>query len=186
MSLSTLWVFGYGSLIWRPAMQYQQALNAKSVHWARRFWQGSHDHRGTIDAPGRVLTLVPMPNAVCAGRVFQIAEEHVEKTLADLDYREKNGYERQWLEVSTEELGVVSALTYIAPEHNRAWLGDASIHHIAQQIYHAHGPSGANKDYVWELHQSLTNDGIDDEHISQVAQALNRLDESAQTPRSPL
>lgn len=177
-----MWVFGYGSLIWRPAMQYQQAVSASALHWDRRFWQGSHDHRGTIESPGRVLTLVPMQGAECAGRLFQIAEEHIDKTLSDLDYREKNGYERKWLDVSTEAFGEVHALTYIAPENNRAWLGDACIDDIAQQIYYATGPSGANKDYVWELYAALTNDGIHDEHIAQVANALNRLDESAQTP----
>lgn len=182
MKHSPLWVFGYGSLIWRPAMQYQLAVNATALHWARRFWQGSHDHRGTIDAPGRVLTLVPKRDALCAGRVFQIAEEHVNKTLDELDYREKNGYERQWLDVSTDEFGIIKALTYIAPENNPAWLGDESIQAIAKQIYYAHGPSGANKDYVWELHDALTKDGIHDAHITQVAVELNRLDELTQTP----
>jgi len=121
-----LWVFGYGSLIWRPTMEFAVAHRAKAQHWARRFWQGSHDHRGTVDAPGRVLTLVPMADALCEGRVFGIASEHIERTLIDLDYREKNGYKRQNLVVHTEELGDVEALTYIAPENNVAWLGDAS------------------------------------------------------------
>ena len=162
-------------------MNYQRAVPASARHWDRRFWQASHDHRGTIDAPGRVLTLVPMPAAVCAGRLFEIAEADVEQTLIDLDYREKNGYQRQWLTVSTDEFGDLSALTYIAPENNLAWLGDATIEEIALQIYHASGPSGANKDYVWELHNALVRDGIDDEHVTFVAQALNRLDESTQT-----
>lgn len=163
-------------------MQYRQEVQAWAHHWGRRFWQASHDHRGTIEAPGRVLTLVSIPNAVCTGRVFEIAEADVEQTLADLDYREKNGYERQWLDVCTEQLGIVNALTYIARENNPAWLGDAPIDDIALQIFHAKGPSGENKDYVWELHNALLRDGIDDEHITSVAQALNRLDESTQTP----
>ncbi len=168
-----LWVFGYGSLIWRPAMQYQCEYRATAEDWARRYWQGSHDHRGTIDSPGRVLTLVKLPGGMCEGRVFGIAPKHVEKTLQALDYREKNGYERQQLVVETQERGKVEALTYIAAEGNPAWLGDAATEVIAEQIRHARGPSGLNKDYVLELYESLSRDGINDEHISSVAQALN-------------
>ena len=163
-------------------MQYKQAVSATAVNWSRRFWQALRDHPSTIEAPGRVLTLVPMTGAHCVGRVFQIDEDNIDKTLKDLDYREKNGYERQWLDVATDEFGVINALTYIAAENNHAWLGDATTKEIAQQIYSAHGPSGANKDYVWELHESLLRDGIEDEHITQIAQALNRLDASAQKP----
>jgi len=167
-----LWVFGYGSLIWRPTMEFAVAHRAKAQHWARRFWQGSHDHRGTVDAPGRVLTLVPMADALCEGRVFGIASEHIERTLIDLDYREKNGYKRQNLVVHTEELGDVEALTYIAPENNVAWLGDASNLTIAEHIRQAHGPSGSNKDYVLELHKALEEDSIVDEHVAAIATFL--------------
>ena len=129
-------------------MDYVVAYRATAHHWARRFWQGSHDHRGTIDAPGRVLTLVPLNDAVCEGRVFGISHQHREQTLIDLDHREKNGYQRQQLNVHVQELGDIDALTYIAAENNYAWLGDASNQVIAEQILTAHGPSGANKDYV--------------------------------------
>ncbi len=167
-----LWVFGYGSLIWRPDMPYVCAYWATAHQWARRFWQGSHDHRGTVDAPGRVLTLVPLVNAHCHGRVFGIPASEKEATLAALDYREKNGYERCELDVTTKELGDVTALTYVAPEHNEAWLGDASIHDISAHINTAKGPSGTNRDYVLSLHAALQSQGIDDEHISAVAETL--------------
>lgn len=153
-------------------MPYIAAHRATARDWARRFWQGSHDHRGTIDAPGRVLTLVPIPNALCEGRVFGIAAENMEQTLIDLDHREKNGYERQNLIVQTESLGAIEALTYIAPKNNIAWLGEANTCEIAEQIICAHGPSGSNKDYVLELHSALQNDAIDDEHVNAIAQRL--------------
>ena len=153
-------------------MPYIAVSRATVADWSRRFWQGSHDHRGTVDSPGRVLTLVPYPRAMCVGRVFGIANADVEQTLTDLDYREKNGYERQQLSVLSTEFGVIDALTYIAPDNNTAWLGDASDTEIAEQIRHSHGPSGSNKDYVLSLHAALIADGIHDEHIQAIATLL--------------
>ena len=167
-----LWVYGYGSIIWRPAIPYSVALWATADGWSRRFWQGSHDHRGTVESPGRVLTLVPVAAAQCEGRVFGIAKPDVKQVLKDLDYREKNGYERQQLSVSTQELGSIDALTYIAPPSNSAWLGDASDEAIADQIRHSVGPSGTNTDYVLGLHDALVAEGIQDEHIHAIAKLL--------------
>jgi len=165
----SLWVFGYGSLIWRPDMEYSVAYRANVAGWSRRFWQGSHDHRGTPSAPGRVLTLVPMVNTSCIGVVYGIPEALVSKTLTALDYREKNGYERQYLTVNTREHGAIKALTYLAKPENPAWLGEGSDAEIAEHVRGAHGPSGANIDYVLSLHKALENDGIHDEHISAIA-----------------
>ncbi|MGB0867629.1 MAG: gamma-glutamylcyclotransferase [Granulosicoccaceae bacterium] len=167
-----LWVFGYGSIIWRPEIPYQQAHWATAKGWARRFWQGSHDHRGTVDAPGRVLTLVPAEHVLCEGRVFGVEKADVAQVLNTLDYREKNGYERQELVVHTKVQGPVSALTYIAAPSNVAWLGEATDQEIADQIQHARGPSGPNTDYVLSLHEALLSQGIHDHHVQTIAKLL--------------
>lgn len=167
-----LWVFGYGSLIWRPGFSYSQAHWATLDDWSRRFWQGSHDHRGTPQAPGRVLTLVPFPGERCKGRVFGIEKAHVAGILEELDYREKNGYVRRTVRVNTVQAGSIDALTYIAPANNSAWLGDAPDEAIALQIRNSSGPSGPNRDYVLSLHQALMAEGIDDHHIQAIAALL--------------
>lgn len=168
-----LWVFGYGSIIWRPDIPYSQVLWAVADGWTRRFWQGSHDHRGTVESPGRVLTLVASVNDRCEGRVFGVAKGDVSQVLKKLDFREKNGYERQELSVYTEELGPVTALTYIAPPRNVAWLGESPDHAIADQIRHACGPSGPNADYVLALSEALMAQGIHDKHVQAIARLLS-------------
>ena len=167
-----LWVFGYGSIIWRPNFPHTVAYWATAVGWSRRFWQGSNDHRGTVESPGRVLTLVPFSGEQCRGRVFGVAPAQVGLVLDELDYREKNGYQRHTISVDTDELGLIDALTYIASPDNPAWLGDASDDAIANHILKSTGPSGTNRDYALSLHKALQAEGIHDKHIQSIAELL--------------
>ena len=68
----TVWVFGYGSLMWRPDFKYLNSGQASINGWSRRFWQGSTDHRGVPGAPGRVVPRVETPDACCGGMAYEI------------------------------------------------------------------------------------------------------------------
>jgi cation transport regulator ChaC len=154
------WVFGYGSLIWRPDFPYRDARRAYIEGWSRRFWQGSHDHRGTETEPGRSVTLVETPGERCYGRAFLI-----EPDVSDyLDFREKNGYERHAVDICFAEEHV-SGVVYIAPAANPAFLGDTPLDDMAAQIIRCAGPSGTNVDYLLELAEGLRNLGISDPHV---------------------
>ena len=169
---SELWIFGYGSLIWHAGFAFRERRSARLSGWARRFWQGSHDHRGTPDAPGRVVTLVADAEAVCTGVAFRVAPD----VFAYLDHREKNGYERHPLEIEvTRDDGRLerrAAVTYIAPSGNHAELGPAPIEAIAAQIARCEGPSGTNRDYLLRLADALRELGTEDDHVSALESAL--------------
>ena len=66
----SVWLFGYGSLIYKADFPYLERRPASIADWTRRFWQGSHDHRGTPEAPGRVVTIIPEAGAVCHGMAY--------------------------------------------------------------------------------------------------------------------
>ena len=68
-----LWIFGYGSLVWRPDIPHDERRPAWIRGFARRFWQGSTDHRGVPEAPGRVVTLVRDEAARCWGAAYRVA-----------------------------------------------------------------------------------------------------------------
>ena len=158
------WVFGYGSLIWRVDFPYHERRRATIDGWSRRFWQGSHDHRGTPEAPGRVLTLVPDAGARCVGMAYLIDEE----VFRHLDHREKNGYDRIDVDVSLPER-TVAGVTYIGVEGNFAYLGPAPLAEVAAQIARSSGPSGRNADYLLELADALDALGAADEHVMELA-----------------
>ncbi len=182
-----VWLFGYGSLIWKADFGYVERVPATLHGWERRFWQGSHDHRGTPEQPGRVVTLIRSPQAHCVGMAYRIARTEVTAVLDHLDFREKNGYDRFEAEVhffdsqdatdraSTFANNTVAALVYIATPDNFAHLGEASDDAIAKQIESCAGPSGTNLEYLLELHRSLLKLGVEDPHINRLVDLLRQI-----------
>ena len=173
-----VWLFGYGSLIYKADFAWLECRPASIRHWVRRFWQGSHDHRGTPDAPGRVVTLIPQPDAVCAGMAYRITHG----TLAQLDVREKNGYLRFATELGLDDGRRVEGLVYIAGADNAAFLGPASKREIALHIARAAGPSGPNRDYLLQLVDALRAMRIDDPHVFAIERELADISDNATLP----
>lgn len=157
----SVWVFGYGSLLYKADFPYGECRPATITGWVRRFWQGSHDHRGTPTAPGRVVTLIESPGSRCAGLAYRVSPD----VLGPLDVREKNGYLRFATPLTFQDGGTAQGLVYIATERNPAFLGPAPLGEMASHIDRSHGPSGANRTYLVELARSLRTLGETDEHV---------------------
>jgi len=170
-STGSVWVFGYGSLIWRPDFPFAERKRAQVHGWVRRFWQGSHDHRGTPAAPGRVVTLVPEPNARCIGMAYLIEHDVFEH----LDHREKNGYARRDVTLALDD-GRAAGVMYVAHRDNHAFLGDAPLDAIARQILVSCGPSGANVEYLYELARALRDLDADDRHVFELEARVRSLE----------
>ena len=174
-----LWVFGYGSLVWRPDFPYAERRTGFIEHWSRRFWQGSTDHRGTPEQPGRVVTLVSEADAICWGIAYRLSAPERARVLEGLDYRERGGFVREEAAVKLHRGNpgrpeVVRALIYLATPENANYLGPAPLPRIAEQVERCHGPSGSNREYVLELARSLSEIGADDDHVFALAELLGR------------
>lgn len=167
-----VWLFGYGSLIYKADFAWLERRPARIRNWSRRFWQGSHDHRGTPQAPGRVVTLIPAPGTDCAGMAYLITPD----VFGHLDHREKNGYLRHATAIEFREGGHVQGLVYIASAGNAAFLGPATECEIARQIAAATGPSGSNRDYVVHLADALRGMGEADSHVFAIEACLREID----------
>lgn len=166
------WIFGYGSLIWRPGFAYEESQKAALPGWERRFWQGSTDHRGVPDKPGRVVTLVRVTGGACTGVAYRLRPDSLPAVLEQLDHREQGGYQRLIASLPLDDGRTVRALTYWADESNREYLGPAGLPAIADQVRKAHGPSGANLEYVLRLDQALGELGARDSHVQELAKLL--------------
>jgi cation transport regulator ChaC len=169
-----MWVFGYGSLIFRPAFPFVEKRAACLDGWARRFWQGSPDHRGTAEAPGRVVTLVREAGARCWGMAYRVAEADVDGVLAVLDHREQEGYGRYRVPLETAQ-GALEALVYVAEPGNPQYLGPAPLEDIARVVLAARGPSGTNVDYLLRLADALAGAGERDAHVEALARLVRAM-----------
>ncbi len=167
-----VWLFGYGSLIFKPDFPYIERRPASIHGWTRRFWQGSHDHRGTPQAPGRVVTLIAEPDATCVGMAYLITP----RTFTALDVREKNGYLRLTTDLTLDDGRHTKGLVYIATPENAAFLGAASECDIASHIAESHGPSGSNRDYLVHLAHALRRLAADDPHVFAIERELLQLE----------
>ncbi|EFN75629.1 glutathione-specific gamma-glutamylcyclotransferase 1 [Harpegnathos saltator] len=148
---SALWVFGYGSLCWHPGFSYNKSITGYVKGFKRRFWQGNATHRGTVEKPGRVATLIEDKESTVHGRAFQIQES---AALAYLENREcaLGGYLTTIVTFhSRDGAKQFPVVIYIATSENELWLGEASLQTIARQITECSGASGHNVEYLLRL-----------------------------------
>lgn len=154
-----LWVFGYGSLMWRPDFEFDESAPARIYGFRRDLCLWSVVHRGTADKPGLVFGLAG--GGSCCGRAFRV---HPEKREAVLDYlwqREMVRYAYIPTLVRIHVNGSVrQGLAFVVdPRHPQyvSNLGDRKIASILQQ---GRGQSGHNRDYFLDCVKKFEEMGV--------------------------
>ncbi|KAL5277241.1 CHAC2 family protein [Megaselia abdita] len=177
-----IWIFGYGSLVWKADFPYIAKLPGFITGYERKFYQNSIDHRGVPTFPGRVVTLVPTKDESSRvyGVAYRIAESNKDEVLKHLDYREKNGYDRCSLKFNVFDVNsTVNVIMYVANSDNDSFAGHISNENeIAEQIYRAVGPSGFNREYVYNLEEAMTSlfPGVEDHHLHNLVRLLRNFE----------
>ncbi|GAB4861359.1 Gamma-glutamylcyclotransferase 2-3, variant 2 [Ancistrocladus abbreviatus] len=172
-----LWVFGYGSLIWKTGFHYDDRLVGFIKGYRRVFYQGSTDHRGTLEYPGRTVTLEPAEREICWGVAYKISKEEDKRAAIELlEVREKQYDQKKHVDFFTDPAGSTAAasgvLVYIGSSNkmsNENYLGPASFEEIAKQIVRAEGPSGPNREYLFQLEKALLQLGCKEPHVMDLA-----------------
>jgi len=149
---TNLWVFGYGSLVWKPGFQHGKLLVGYVDGFARRFWQGNETHRGIPGKPGRVATLIEEARSTTYGVAMELQGE---EALDYLNNREMTlgGYIQKITMFHTvgDKHPPFPVLVFVATSKSLFWLGPADPDVIAEQVVTSAGPSGHNVEYVLRL-----------------------------------
>src|ERR1700742_4839151 len=170
-----LWVFGYGSLMWRPGFDYIEQVPARLIGEHRALCVYSFDHRGTPEKPGLVLGLDR--GGACRGIAFRVAAARRDDTVNYLREREQttNVYREVmrsvWLE--NEARGRVSALAYVVDRGHVQYAGRLSLNEQLRFVRQGHGRSGNNRDYVLSTVRSIEAQGFRDPQLHQLAAMLH-------------
>lgn len=191
-----VWIFGYGSLIWKPDVEYTESYFGQVRNSVRRFWQASPDHRGTPEALGRVVTMMvrkssdavpssqlslgtPVPSSPnnipdheweqgVHGAVFKLSPNSAEVMLDRLCHRERAGYSAIQVDVICEDGVVRTAWSFSADESNEYWAGDEEERDTSAIIATSVGPSGRNIEYFLRLLLCMRKSKVIDSHLERL------------------
>jgi cation transport protein ChaC len=169
-----LWVFGYGSLIWRPGFEYVERAPARMVGLHRSLCVYSFVHRGTPERPGLVLGLDR--GGACRGVAYRVAAKQRAETLAYLRAREQatsvylEVVRNVWVAGKPERR--VNAVCYVVDRSHVQYAGRLSIDRQLHLVRQGHGKSGPNREYVLETVGALEALDCRDSELHLLAERL--------------
>ena len=172
VSDGTLWVFGYGSLMWRPGFAYARRCKAILRGWRRSLCVFSHVYRGSPDRPGLVLGLDR--GGACSGVAFEVDLALSEATIRYLRDREQATavYLERFAPITLEWGERVPALTYVADRLHRQYAGRLEREEMLEYVRAGEGKSGDNAEYVLETYDHLRAIGVRDRDLEWLSARL--------------
>ena len=166
-----IWVFGYGSLIWNPMLEYVDKQPAIIYGYHRGFYCWSRINRGSPETPGLVLALDH--GGSCRGLAYQLSAEKKTQELLILWRREMLGkvYTPKWVRANTAQ-GVIHAITFVIDRSSAAYTGKLDEDRIVSIAMNASGHYGSCSDYLIDTAESLKQENIQDTKIFRLASEL--------------
>lgn len=173
----SMWVFGYGSLLWNPGFEVAENSTARLRDYARSFCMRSIHHRGTEADPGLVLALDEHPGAHCQGLALRVAEGQEDATLTYLREREliSSAYLERMLDLRLIDGREVTAVTYVIDPDHAQYCGGLSLEEQARIIARAHGGRGPNSEYLFNTADHLHQLGVADDDLDWLAARVRAL-----------
>jgi cation transport protein ChaC len=175
-SLMSLWVFGYGSLLWNPGFEVAERCTARLEGYARSFCMRSIHHRGTEEAPGLVLALDAKDGACCDGLALRAAPGSETQVIDYLRARElvSSAYLERSLPIGLQDGRRIEALVYVIdPDHVQYCT--LTLEEQAQIIARASGGRGTNRDYLYNTAAHLDELGLPDPELHWLTDRVRQL-----------
>ena len=171
--MDDFWVFGYGSLMWRPGFPFLHVARARLFGYRRALCIYSYVHRGTPEQPGLVLGLDR--GGSCTGMAYRVAGRDRDAVMDYLRARElvTNVYLERHLSVHVADGGRVEAVCYIADRRHRQFAGSLDAGEAARRVSISRGQSGHNVDYVASAVDHLRDMQIRDHWLEDVARQMS-------------
>jgi glutathione-specific gamma-glutamylcyclotransferase len=166
-----IWVFGYGSLIWNPLMDFAERRWARVHGWHRGFYVWSKVNRGTPDVPGLVLALDR--GGSCHGVAYRMHDDKYEEELAILWRREMvaGTYLPKWINADIGD-AMVPAIAFVVNRAKPGYTGRLEDDNIVSIAVKAHGVYGSCADYLARTAHSLEQQGVGDRRLSRLAKLV--------------
>lgn len=175
MCAAPLWVFGYGSLMWRPGFDFDEQHRATLTGYTRAFCVRTVHHRGAPGQPGLVMGL--KPGSLCVGIAYRVNDADADAVSDYLRERELNHYpvyREAAVDLVLDDGRGVRATTYLPRPDHPDYLPDLTLDEQLAIIRPATGISGTNPDYVRSAVASVRALGLDEPTLEAVATALDR------------
>ncbi len=168
-----LWLFGYGSLIWRPDFEFAERLPAQVHGWHRALKMWSRLNRGTPERPGLVLGL--LSGGSCRGMAFRIARANAAEVLAGMWDREMAlaVYDPRWLACRTPQ-GTVKAMAFTLSRSSPSHTGVLEEAEYRRIFAGASGRFGTTHDYAQRTWEELRRLGIHDRQLERLLRLARR------------
>ncbi|PTW63366.1 cation transport protein ChaC [Breoghania corrubedonensis] len=172
--MEDLWVFGYGSLMWRPGFEHTEVVPALLRGLHRSLCVFSWVHRGTQQQPGLVLGLDR--GGACRGLAFRVEAQRRDEVVTYLRDREQVTmvYREVLRDVVLDGGRRVRALGYVVERAHEQYAGALPLERQLEIVRRSHGQSGPNRDYVLNTADHLSDLGIRDSHLHWLAEALRQ------------
>ncbi|MFT3809311.1 MAG: gamma-glutamylcyclotransferase [Micropepsaceae bacterium] len=169
-----LWIFGYGSLMWNPALNITESRAATVRGWTRSFCLQLIIGRAMPDKPGLMLAIEPGEGMT--GVVHRIDREAVESETSILWMREmlSGAYTPEWLDCETAD-GPVRAVTFVINKAHDRYAGALPLDEQARRIAMAEGQAGNNRDYLYRCHAELKRMGVADPYVEALFSAVTEI-----------
>ena len=171
-SEGSLWVFGYGSLMWRPGFAYARRCKALLRGWRRSLCVFSHVYRGSPERPGLVLGLDR--GGACPGVAFEVDAALRGATIRYLREREQVTavYLERTAPVTLESGDRVLAVTYVADRLHFQYAGRLDREAMLEYVRAGTGQSGDNAEYILETNDHLQALGVRDPDLEWLSAQL--------------
>ncbi len=173
---SELWVFGYGSLIWNPALNYEEQRRCSIQGFEKKFCFWTTLSRGTVECPGLMMGLVE--GGCCNGVAFRIDARNAASELDVLFRREMSYYiyKPTWIEAQcVETKKPFKILTFVVDKENHRFVDNLSIEDTVRTIATAHGPLGRNCDYLFQLSEKMHELGFEEPELEDLVCRVKEL-----------